>query len=187
MGAAEKLNEPAPGLVLNALFANPALMAMFTQAIVDTLHGFTQVQVQPGQARRETSAPKGQKFFGAATIRLEGLPTGIELMLAFDRESFEVIYGQIFQTPSDIPGDAASLAGEILNVAFGAIREKLAEKGYKSRYSLPCCYYGQELERFVAACDPQRIVLPFVYENRSFAIEIFAGGSLQSAWKFSPS
>lgn len=169
---------------LESLFKQGAALKIITAALTSTVRSYTKVPAQCGKPFLRKGSHQ-QKIAVAGLIRFEGQDFSLELFLGFSKEIFLNLYESMFQAAeTEISEENQDLAGEILNIAFGAMDPEFRKKGFSFRSSFPIVYSGEKLDEILANLQATAIVIPYTCGNQRFYVEVYAIDSLIQNWKF---
>ncbi len=170
--------------LLGNLIDNKEICRIIVGSLAETISSYTGSATVAGKPYLHSETDKGGVAV-AGLIRLEGGGLTVELFLGLSKELFLAIYNNMFSMGAEEIGeDNADMAGEILNIAFGAMDPKFRELGHKFRSSLPQLYFGEGLARALDKIHAEAIAIPFKLGEKSFLVEIYAAGSLGVEWRF---
>jgi CheY-specific phosphatase CheX len=170
---------------LDDLLKKGPLLKVITGSLTQTISGFTKTKILPTKPFLK-SQNEPNSVAVAGLICLEGdKDFSVELFLGFSREIFLSLYQNMFQSQTDeINSENHDLAAEILNIAFGAMDPEFKKLGYNLRSSFPKIYSGPELQAFLKKINSQAIAIPYMSNNQSFTVEIYAANTIGEKWKF---
>lgn len=169
---------------LEGLFKQGPTLKIITSALTSTIKSYTKTEVVSGKPYVQKEG-HSEKIAVAGLIRFEGQDSALELFLGFSKELFLKLYENMFQSAeSEINKENQDLAGEILNIAFGAMDPEFRKLGYSFRCSFPVVYSGAKLEEALKQVKASAIVVPYTSNAQSFFVEIYATDSLNQAWRF---
>jgi CheY-specific phosphatase CheX len=171
--------------LLEKLLAQKDLLKIIVSALSESISGYTRLPVSVGKPLLN-GEEKPKAVAVAGFLRLEGeAGFSMELSLGFSKELFLVLYENMFQMPIDeISQENEDLAGEILNIAFGAMDPRFRELGYHMKSSFPEVYSGKKLKDYLGSIVTSSIRIPYTAAEQSFFVELYLAGSLQQDWKF---
>ncbi len=169
---------------LEGLFKQGPALKIIASCLTSTIKSYTKTPVVPGKPmlREAKNAPE---IAVAGLIRLEGSDFSLELFLGFSKGLFLHLYENMFQiAESEITEENQDLAGEILNIAFGAMDPEFRKLGHSFRSSFPIVHSGKKLEQALSKVKGTAIAIPYSCGSQDFVVEIYAMDSLQQTWNF---
>lgn len=173
------------------LLEHPQLMKIVVTALTETISNYTQTKVSAGKPflKKESSASDlSSDLAVVGLVRLDGEELSLELVLGFSKGVFIALYENMFSMPPDeISSENHDLAGEILNIAFGAMDPEFRKMNMKLLSSFPKIYSGKDVCDVLKRIGGQGIVIPYqTADKKSFLIELHAGDSIQTDWQYDP-
>ena len=92
--------------------------------------------------------------------------------LIFTKCAFlDIMEGMLGEEYEEIDDDLIDGCAELLNIAYGTVKKKLNEQGYKIAMAIPTVVHGEKLKFKQAGSDPA-VIVPFHREGKSFLVTI---------------
>ena len=169
------------------LLERPELVKIVVNALTETIASYTQTKVTAGKPYFK-SASEQSDLAVVGLVRFDGDELSLELVLGFSRSVFMALYENMFSMPAEeISSENHDLAGEILNIAFGAMDPEFRKLNMKLHSSFPKIFSGSSVDEVMKRIEGRGIVIPYLTaDKKSFVIELHAGNSIQTEWQYDP-
>jgi CheY-specific phosphatase CheX len=146
---------------------------IISMAIAETITNYSKIQTQSGRPFVTPKTDSTDICF-AALLSLQSGDLSVDLMLGFSKALFLDIYNNTTQSDlTDLTQDEMELAGELLNVSFGIIDEKLSNKGLHFKSGFPKIVLGDELSKILNNLPAQSLSIPLESAGKKYNLLMF--------------
>lgn len=140
-------------------------------AIVTTISNYSKCETSSSEPFVRTNHPVDIQVAGMMCIKNERFSA--DLLLGFPKDLFIHLYNSTTQSDLlDLTADEMELAGELLNVAFGVIDQKLTAMGISLKAGFPKILAEKDIPALLKKIPPESLVVPLETSGQKYYLMI---------------